>query len=181
LRLPEREEALRLLREAGCSEGVVRHCQSVTRVALRLAEALKRRGHNLDLELIEIGALLHDVGRAKTHGVEHGAVGGQIARRRGLPEPLARIIERHVGAGITPDEAKRIGLPEGDYIPRTLEEKVVAYADKLIEGEREVEFEETLRKFMEELGGDHPAIERMRLFHKEMMGLLGEELRVKGG
>ncbi len=177
MKLPSRDEAIKLMREAGCSEGVIRHCQSVTRVALRIAEKLKRRGYDLDLALIEIGGLLHDLGRAKTHGVEHGAIGGQMARERGLPEPIARIIERHVGAGITPEEAKRLGLPDGDYIPRTLEEKVVAYADKLIEGEKEVDFEETLNRFIEELGEDHPAIERMRRLHMEMMDLLGETIK----
>jgi len=177
MKLPSRDEAIKLMREAGCSEGVIRHCRSVTRVALRIAEKLRMRGYNLDLSLIEIGGLLHDLGRAKTHGVEHGAIGGQMARERGLPEPIARIIERHVGAGITPEEAKRLGLPDGDYIPRTLEEKVVAYADKLIEGEKEVDFEETLNRFIEELGEDHPAIERMRRLHREMMELLGETIK----
>jgi uncharacterized protein len=180
LRLPDKKEALRLMREAGCSEGVIKHCQSVRRMAMRIAEALKERGHNLDLELVEIGALIHDLGRAKTHGVKHGAFGGRMAREMGLPETLARIIERHVGAGITSEEAQRIGLPAGDYIPQTLEEKVIAYADKLIEGEREVGFEETLTRFIEELGENHSAIERMRKLHREMMDLLGEDIRNGG-
>lgn len=181
MRPQNREEALKLMKEAGCSDGVIKHCKSVTRVAMRIAEILKRRGHNVDLNLIEVGALIHDLGRAKTHGVEHGAVGGRIAREMGLPEPLARIIERHVGAGITADEAERIGLPHRDYVPQTLEEKVIAYADKLIEGEREVKFEETLKRFVEELGEDHPAIERMRDLYREMMELLGEDIRGEEG
>ncbi len=177
MKLPSRDEAIKLMREAGCSEGVIRHCRSVTRVALRIAERLRERGYDIDLRLIEIGGLLHDLGRAKTHGVEHGAVGGQMAREMGLPEPLARIIERHVGAGISRDEAKRLGLPDRSYIPETLEEKVVAYADKLIAGEREIPFEETLNRFREELGENHPAIGRMKKLQREMMELLGEAIK----
>ena len=42
------------------------------------------------------------------------------------------IVERHIGAGITADEAGRLGLPFRDYIPATLEQKVVSHADNLI-------------------------------------------------
>jgi uncharacterized protein len=166
-------EALAIMRKAGCSNGVIEHCINVTDVAMRLAKALREKGCNLDLALVEAGALLHDLGRAKTHCVEHGAVGGMMARELGLPEALARIIERHVGAGIPPEEAEELGLPEGDYMPETLEEKVVCYADKLIEGDREVDFEETVRQFEEELGEEHPSVKRMRALHEEMLGLLG--------
>ena len=134
MKLPNREDALRMMREAGCSPQVVDHCISVTKIATNMAEELSKRGFKVDLQLIEAGALMHDIGRSRTHSVEHGAVGGEIARKLELPEHLSRIIERHVGGGITPEEADRIGMRHGNYVPETLEEKIVAYADKLIEG-----------------------------------------------
>lgn len=166
-------EALEILRVAGCSNGVVDHCVSVTGIALRLAEEFRGRGLEVDVALVEAGALLHDLGRSRTHGIRHAVVGGRIAREMGFPEALVRIIERHIGAGIPAEEAGEIGLPREDYVPETLEEKIVAYADKLIEGCREVEFGVTLGKMEEELGEGHPALDRMRALREEIVGAIG--------
>jgi len=174
--LPDREGALRLMREAGCSQAVIDHCLSVTRLALELTGSIRKHGVSVDRNLVEAGAILHDIGRSRTHSVEHGAIGGEIAREHGLPEPLARIIERHVGAGITDDEADRIGLRRGSYVPETLEEKIVTYADKLIEGNRRVEIDVTVEKMADILGRDHPALDRLRALHDEMVDLMGFEL-----
>lgn len=173
MKLPKREEALRIMYEAGCSQRVINHCISVTEVALRIVQSFNQRGFNVDFDLVEVGAILHDLGRSKTHSVEHGAIGGRLAREKGLPEYLARIIERHVGAGITEEEAKKIGLPSGNYVPETLEEKIVSYADKIIEGDRQVDIELTVEKFARELGVDHPALDRLKALHGEIVDLIG--------
>ncbi len=171
--LPGRGEALGILRGAGCGRGVVFHCERVTEVALRIAGELAGSGCEVDVGLVEAGALLHDLGRGRTHGVDHGVMGGVMARGLGLPEAVARIVERHIGAGLPVDEAVELGLPRGCYVPETLEEKIVAYADKLIEGGREVGFGVTLGKFEEELGVGHPALGRLRALRDEIVGLLG--------
>ena len=142
---------------------------------MRIANVFKSKGYRVDLRLVESGALLHDLGRGQTHGIEHGAVGGQMARQLGMPMELAHIIERHVGAGLSQEEARRNKLPRGSYIPETLEEKIVCYADKLIEGAHEVGIDSTIDNFAKELGGDHPAIKRLQDLHKEMTAVLGEE------
>jgi len=157
------------MEEAGCGQQVLEHCLRVTKVAMRLTETFRGRDFNVDLELVEAGALMHDLGRSRTHSVEHGAIGGQLAREMGLPEPLARVIERHVGGGITTEEAERIGMPMGNYVPETLEEKIVAYADKLVEGDRLVDIEVAVEKFGRELGRDHPVLDRLRALHEEMV------------
>ena len=142
---------------------------------MRIANIFKSRGYRVDLKLVESGALLHDLGRGKTHGIEHGAVGGQMARQLGMPMELAHIIERHVGAGLSQEEAQRNKLPRGNYIPETLEEKIVCYADKLIEGAHEVGINSTIDNFAQELGNDHPAIKRLQDLHKEMTAVLGDK------
>ncbi len=147
----------------------------MTKVAVRIANVYRSKGYRVDLRLVEAGALLHDIGRSQTHGLEHGAVGGQIARRLGMPMELAHIIERHVGAGLTQDEARRNNLPRGNYVPETLEEKIVCYADKLIEGAHEVGIDSTIDSFSQELGVDHPAIKRLQNLHREMVAVLGEK------
>ncbi len=139
---------------------------------MRIANQLIFRGHNVDIRLVESGALLHDIGRSRSHEVDHAAKGVEIAREMGLPERLVHIIERHVGAGIPDDEAKALGLPEGHYVPETLEEKIVSYADKLIAGRCEVDIEVTIRDFAERLGDEHPSIQRLRDLDVEMKALL---------
>ena len=171
--LPERDVALGILRESGCSEGVVRHCVNVAGIAVRLAGVLMGRGVDVDVALVEAGALLHDLGRCRTHGVDHGVVGGVMVRGLGLPEALARVVERHVGGGLPEEEAVGLGLPRGCYVPETVEEKLVSYADKLVEGAREVGFGVTLGKFEGELGVGHPALGRMRALRDEVEELLG--------
>jgi len=173
LNLPGREECLAILREVGCSKGVVGHCMNVTRIALRLAEAVRAQGHEVNLALVEAGALLHDLGRCRTHSIRHAVVGGEVAQEIGLPGAVVRIIERHIGAGLPRDEAAELGLPEGDYMPETLEEKLVCYADKFAEGDREVGFEVALGRMGKDLGHDHPALARFRALHGEIEGLLG--------
>ena len=111
MKVPTREESLKLLKQAECSQGVIEHCQMVTRIAIRLALTLQAKGYRVDIHLVESGAILHDIGRSVTHGVEHGALGGQIARKLGIDNAVARIIERHVGAGLTNEEAQKNGLP----------------------------------------------------------------------
>jgi len=171
-KLPSREQALNFLRESGCSQNVIKHCEAVAELALEIAKKCVEKGLNVNLELVEIGALLHDIGRAKTHSVHHAVAGAQIAKALGLPEPVIAIIKRHVGGGITAEEAKKLGWPKDVYTPQTIEEKIVAYADKLIEGSKRVPIEETIERFSKELPPQ--AVARVRRLHMEMLAIIGD-------
>ena len=173
-KLPSAQKALTLLSECGCSKKVIAHCKAVSALAVKFAEACKKRGLSVDVELVLVGALLHDIGRSKTHGINHSIVGVEIAKSLNLPEPIVAIIGRHIGGGITAEEAKELGWPVKDYLPTTLEEKLVTYADKLIEGCRVVPITNTLDKFSRELGGNHPAIDRIIRLHEELVPLIGD-------
>ena len=173
-RLPSKRKALKLLFKTGCSPAVIKHCKAVAAVATKIAKACEKKELNVDVQLVEIGALLHDIGRSRTHSVDHAVVGVEIAKSLGLPVKLVSIIGCHVGGGITVDEARRLGWPVKSYVPQTLEEKIVAYADKLIEGLRRVPIEQTLEKFSKELGKTHPAIERMKSLHDEISSIIGD-------
>ena len=170
--LPSREQALQLLREKQCFEKVINHCLAVTELALETANTLKERGFEIDFELVEIGALLHDIGRSKTHTVHHAVVGAEIAKSAGLPDSVVSIIKRHVGGGITASEAENLGWPKDVYVPVTLEEKVVSYADKLIEKGKRVPIEATIEKLSEEK--KYEAAERVRELYDEITGLIGD-------
>ncbi|MFW6111091.1 MAG: HDIG domain-containing metalloprotein, partial [Thermoproteota archaeon] len=131
--LPSREEALEILKATGCSEEVIRHCKEVAKLAVEIGQACQEKGKEVKLSLIEIGALLHDIGRSQTHTIHHAVKGAEIAEAQDLPEEVISIIKRHVGGGIPVKTADRLGWPKDIYIPLTLEEKIVSYADKRIE------------------------------------------------
>ena len=172
-KLPSREQALQLLRENQCPVKVIKHCKAVTKIALETANALKEKGLKIDFELVEIGALLHDIGRSKTHTVQHAVVGAELAKSAGLPESVISMIKRHVGGGITAREAEELGWPKDVYAPITLEEKIVSYADKLIEDSKRVPVEITIQKLSKEL--KHDAAERVRKLHEEIANLIGDD------
>ncbi|WP_309491977.1 TIGR00295 family protein [Candidatus Hecatella orcuttiae] len=177
--LPGRKEAEAILKKVGCSEEVINHARAVTKLALKLAETLRSRGLEVNLKLVEAGGLLHDLGRCRTHGVKHGFIGGEISRTLGLPQPLVNIVERHVGAGIPAEEAAELGLPARDFIPQTWEEKIIAYADKLVMRNKVIDFEEALKELSRSLGENHPALGRFRKLHREISENLNQALSSK--
>ncbi|MFQ6130372.1 MAG: TIGR00295 family protein, partial [Candidatus Hadarchaeaceae archaeon] len=152
----------------------IRHSLAVERISLRLARRIRANGHKLDLRLVSLGALLHDIGRARTHGIRHGVEGAKILRGLGLGK-FARFAERHLGAGIPAGEARELGLPARDFMPRTLEEKVIAYADKLVMGHRMASYEQALDWFRSELGPKHPALNRFKALHREIQKMAGPD------
>lgn len=116
------------------------HSRQVADLALKIN---KERALGLDNADVEAAAMLHDIGIVFTdapglgcHGSEpymrHGPIGAAILRRDSAPEWLARVAERHTGAGLTRDDIIAQGLPldpDGDYMPRTPLERLVCYAD----------------------------------------------------
>ena len=135
--LPDPGECRRLLRENGCSDEVIRHCEAVASLAVRIARRCKA-----DVGLVETGALLHDLGRCRTHSIDHAVVGARMVRELGLPEEVASVVERHIGAGLSAEEARIAGLPIKDYTPVSLEEKIVAHADNLTSGDKRTPVED---------------------------------------
>jgi uncharacterized protein len=171
--LPSREQAKDLLRNYKCLLQVIRHCIAVADLAVETAKQLEGRGLKIDVELVEVGALLHDLGRSKNHSVDHALIGAQIAQDLDLPDSIIRIIKRHVGGGITAEEAQRLGWPKDIYSPQSLEEKVVCYADKLINHGKRVPIETEIVKLQKENRMD--AAERVRKLNEEITNLLGNK------
>ena len=162
-----REQALELLEEAGVPPDVIEHSKFVAKKSVELA---KKLSVPVDIQLVEIGALLHDIGRSQTHGIDHGIKGGIILRERGLPE-IAEFAENHIGVGISKEDAAKLGLPRKNYLPRTIEQKIVCFVDFLTEGTHLMSFAEALRKLKESIGADHPAIHRAEELNQEIAAL----------
>ena len=128
-KLPTVEMCLSFLAEEGVPNNVIDHCMAVEKLALQIA--MKITSDPEVLALVSRGALLHDIGRGRTHGLDHAVMGADILRKRGLDERIVLIVDRHICAGIDAVEAEEEGLPKRDYIPETLAEKIVAHADNL--------------------------------------------------
>lgn len=151
--VPSARDCYEYLNEIDIEDGVIEHSMDVLERALELHD--KFGG---DLKLIVAAAILHDVGRSVTHGVEHGIEGGKIAREEGWHEELALIIERHIGGGITKEEAEEQGLPVKSYVPETLEEKLICHADNTAGGKER--FDDLINRT--ENAGYKDSAERMR-------------------
>ncbi|MDD1768185.1 MAG: HDIG domain-containing protein [Methanomassiliicoccales archaeon] len=167
--IPSEEECIQILKDEGCNRSIIKHCCMVLLISVKIAERCK-----VDMNLVKAGALLHDVGRSRTQGILHSVAGADIAKSRGLPEELVRIIRRHLGAGLTWDEAKALGLPRATYMPETLEEKIVTHADNLVGDTNVRTLEESARDFEDH--GLAIAAERMRVMHAELSKACGIDI-----
>jgi uncharacterized protein (TIGR00295 family) len=157
------------MREEGLSPAVVRHSCVVNLVAMEIA-----RRCGADIELVNAASLLHDVGRSSTHGMNHVAESVRIARERNLPEELVNCIGRHIASGFTSEEAEALGLPKGDYMPFTLEDKVVNFADNLV-SDRSIKTVAQAAERMRSKGFELTAT-RMLAMGEELASLCGEDI-----
>ncbi len=154
-----------MLERENTPENVIQHCIAVCRKAIKIAANFD----DADRDLIRKGALLHDIGRSRTHGITHAIEGVEIARGYGYPVEVLNIIERHIGAGITAEEAVKLGLPEKSYVPETLEEKIVAHADNLISGTKEVDVDFVIEKWKRTIEDSDDNIERLVMLDNELI------------
>jgi uncharacterized protein len=179
---PSRSEVLDLLLELDVPFEVVAHSKRVAGVAVDLASRIAGNGNEVDLWLVETGSLVHDIGRARTHSINHGIEGSGMIRSdplcldafsSGEIEALARICERHIGGGIPSKYAVEAGLPPVDYLPVSIEEKIVTHADNLV-WNGVLTFEESLAAYEGKFGRDSPIFMRIAALGEEIEGLAGE-------
>ncbi len=90
-RLTEKE-CWELLRKHGTPGHVIRHCCAVSDAASRIAAQMIEHGVPLDLELIRMAGLIHDVARTSDH---HEQVGADILEDLGYYDE-AKIVRAHM-------------------------------------------------------------------------------------
>ena len=142
------------------------HSTQVRDKALWIAKNLPFK---VDMELISDGAMIHDIGIRFCNAPDigcfgsddyllHGILGAESIRCMNLEygEKLARICERHTGSGITAAEIRErhLNMPERDFVPETVEEKIICLADKFFSksGEMKEKSLENIRKGMLKFG-----------------------------
>lgn len=140
------------------------HSEQVAKRLLRIAIA--RPDIRADWDFVYESAFLHDIGIFMCNApsiecfgthlyIEHGYLGADLLRTNNLSKH-ALVAERHTGTGITREQIERdhLPLPNRIYEPQTLEEQLVAYADKFYSKTRlgqETPLE-IVRKKMEKFG-----------------------------
>jgi putative nucleotidyltransferase with HDIG domain len=142
-----------LLRAAGVWPNIIAHSLAVERFAIKLAKKIKKRGAVVDLALVSRGALLHDLDKVECVECEkrglgspeagHGKRAFKMLSAKGAAfRKIALIARRHVLESVlTPNEA-----------PKSIEEKIVFYADKRVTGVRVVSLKARLDYIMRRYG-----------------------------
>lgn len=159
-------DEIEFLKKEGTPENVIKHCIAV----YKKAEKISANFPDANKELIKTGALLHDIGRSKTHGIRHAVVGAEILRENNYSEDVIHIVERHIGVGISKREAEELKLPVKSYDPETIEEKIVAHADNLLKGDIEIDLDFVIQKWKRQIDNPDENIEKLIKLDYELIG-----------
>lgn len=118
--IPDRERAEAILASYQLPDGILRHSRGVARVAREAASLVSRAGVPVDVALVEIAALLHDVDKPDTRGsLQHGISAAATLSNLGHPELAMPIASHPVTA-----------LMDEERFPRGWESVIVSVADR---------------------------------------------------
>jgi len=169
--IPDEKQVASLHKKYGSTKRILTHCKACAWLSRMLVQRAGARGNPVNERAVVAGALLHDIGRTQTQDAGHGHVGAAMLEREGVDSVVTNIVRRHVGAGISREEAAKLGFPEGEYVPQTLDEKIVCFADKMLDGEKARPFEEEVKRFVRK-GHD---VERLKRLKEEVSQAVGED------
>ncbi len=159
--IPSRDICLTLMDQHGMLPQIKAHSLQVARVALCLGENLIPHHPDLDLALIEAGALLHDIAKTeclKTRG-NHVSVGEEMVRAMGY-ESVARIVAQHVR------------LENAYYQSGWIDETVlVHYADKRVLHEEVVDLVERFQYLKRTYGRSEDIIALIEALYQDTLEL----------
>ena len=139
MRIPTRQQSFELLWHHNIPQNVIRHSIAVSRLAEEVAQNYikKHPKAKINLELLDRACLLHDISKIaaiqKGKNEDHGELGYELLKKHGYPE-VAIIVRKHPLHCIL--DAKRK--------PKSLEEKILFYADKRVKDNKVVTLKERL-------------------------------------
>jgi len=136
---PDIEQAFQILKQYPIPKQVLDHSIQVKEMSKLIGEQINSNGHKLDLKVLAVAGLLHDIGRHKYNQENgyspsqdfHEYETGQLLTQLGYPE-LGRMAQCHPLGGLTTKETQCLGYPQAiDLMPWCLESKIVCIADKI--------------------------------------------------
>ena len=141
LEVPGVEDCLTLMAQYHMLPNIRAHSIVVARVAEIITNGLIEAGHELALELVIAGALLHDIGKTACleSNEDHAVHGHEICLNHNL-EAIAPIVAEHVILKNYRDD--------GVFT----EKEIVYYADKRVNHDQVVSLEERLTYILERYG-----------------------------
>jgi len=142
--IPSGAECAEILAGQHVTQPVIRHSRMVANIALRLAHALHRTGMRLNMDLVQAGALLHDLAKGRP---DHAVLGASILRAMDFLR-VAEIVGAHTDL---------------QFSRSTLDERAIVYlADKLVRGEDLVTITQRFQPALDRFGGDPIALHAAR-------------------
>ena len=144
--VPTRAWSFELMRNRGMPYHIFCHSMTVRQVAVIIACTLKQQGHDLDMTLVDRGAILHDICKIDSirNGGDHALMGQQLLEEKGYPL-VADVVGQHV-------RLKSMRLNEA---------LVVNYADKRVKHDTIVSLSKRFVDLMERYGTDERRQERI--------------------
>lgn len=145
--MADKTEALDFLKgqinsgKARFPDKIVEHSIAVSDLATSIAEKIRSVNKHINVDLVSVGGILHDIGRRDDQTIKHGYRGYLILKEKGWSYEIANISANHVliDRGLA---EKLSEIPKRHYAPFTVEEVVVTYADKILNDSEEVGLDE---------------------------------------
>ena len=156
IKIPSKEECISILAKNKTPSNVIEHCKAVCQVAEEVADRLIGKGIKVNKELVVAASLLHDIERHKKNHINEGA---RLLKEMGFQE-IANVIKKH----------SLYQIEENDVQPKTIEEKIVFYADKRAKGSKIVSLKERFEDLRQRYKMDFiREIEFTKKIEKELM------------
>jgi len=168
INIPTYTECIKLLDKYASNKEILsrvkEHSFVVTKIVKFLAEKLNEAGENINVELVENAALLHDI--EKTNAIEnplinHGNSGEQTLKKEGFPE-IGVIVGKH--------------LKEKINQCKTWEEKLLIYADSRVNFNKIVSIDERDNCLFERYKSIYPTIRDEVKFAKPFLHKIENEI-----
>lgn len=142
---PTIEECYCILRLYGVPYNIIRHCEEVSKISLKILGKLSEIGSNFNKNVVTASALLHDLARNEK---DHAEVGGKILKDLGY-EHVGKIISTHMD--IETHENSRI-----------TENEILYLADKLVKEDKYVELQERFSEYSIKFQCNPQALKRVK-------------------
>mgnify|MGYP001589663148 CR=1 FL=1 len=194
MKLPSVEECNALFNRYHVPKNIFTHCKKVSELAVSIAERLKKRGIGINVELVRIGALMHDWMKAATLEAldrppfSYKPTQQEIAAWKELRARFKGMHESEITHELLKDKYPELtaflmherAIAHDLSIKRSWEEKIVHYADWRAYGDKVIPLNERMddffvryRKKITDLGRWERVKQAERKAEKEIEDVLG--------